>query len=141
MSQQTVQRIVWGAAYTGLVVDVAAIVIAVSVWSGLSVSGAFSTAAATAVMIATLALQLTFVTVQMFPNGRAVVPVPNLGPDGWFWVILSTAIPGVLWHTLADLAIPGMRLIMPGFATPLLTCLLLLVGRRMQLRRRAEARA
>jgi hypothetical protein len=62
------------------------------------------------------------------------------GPDAWEFVIVSTAIPGVLWHELAELAIPSMRLIMPGFTTPLFTCLLLLVGRLMQQRHIAAIR-
>lgn len=134
MKQQTVQRIVWTASYIGLAVDVATIVIVASAWSGLSLTGAFFTTTATVLMIATLALQATFLIMQLFPNGRGMVPVPKLGPDGWLWVIASTAIPGVLWHNLAALAVPFMGLIMPGFVTPLLNCLLLAVARRVQLR-------
>ena len=140
MKQQTVQRIVWAASIIGLAVDVAALGIVASAWSGLSVSGSFVTIMATAVMIATLALQVTFVIVQLFPNGRAMIPVRMLGPDGWEFVIVSTALPGVLWHSLAPLAIPFMRLIMPGFITPLFTSLLLLVGRVIQQRRMAAIR-
>ncbi len=140
MKQKTFQRIVWVASIIGLAVDVVALVIVASAWSGLSVSGAFVTTTATAVMIATLALQATFVIVQLFPNGRAMIPVRMLGPDAWEFVIVSTAIPGVLWHELAKLAIPSMRLIMPGFTTPLFTCLLFLVGRLVQQRRIAAIR-
>jgi len=140
MKQQTVQRIVWAASYMGLAVAVAAIVIVVAAWSGLSLSGAFFTTTATALMIATLALQFTFIIVQLFPNGRAIVPVGMLGPDGWSFVIISTAIPGVLWRNLAELAIPSMQL-MPSFATPLFTCLLLFIGREIQKRRMAAIRA
>jgi hypothetical protein len=140
MKQKTVQSIVWAASIIGLAVDVVALVIVASAWSGLSVSGAFVKTTATAVMIATLALQATFVIAQVFPNGRAMVPVRMFGPDAWEFVIVSTAIPGVLWHELAELAIPSMRLIMPGFTTPLFTCLLFLVGRVMQRRRMAAIR-
>lgn len=140
MKQQTVQRIVWTASYIGLAVNVATLVIVVSAWSGLSLSGAFITTTATALMIATLALQATFLIMQMFPNGRAMVPVGMLGPDGWSYVIISTAIPGALWHDLAELAIPFMGLIMPGFTTPLFTCVLLFVGRLVQQRRMAAIR-
>ena len=96
MRQKTVQRIVWVATIIGAAVDVVALVIVASAWSGLSVSGAFVKTTATAVMIATLALQATFVIVQLFPNGRAMVPVRMFGPDGWEFVIVSTAIPSVL---------------------------------------------
>jgi hypothetical protein len=135
MKQKTVQRIVWVASSIGLAVDVVALVIVASAWSGLSVSGAFIKTTATAVMVATLALQVAFVIVQLFPNGRAMVPVRMFGADAWEFVIVSTAIPGVLWHELAELALPSMRLIMPGFTTPLFTSLLLLVGRLVQQRR------
>jgi hypothetical protein len=134
MKEQTVQRIVWTASYIGLAVDVATLVMVGLVWSGHSFTGAFVTSTATALMIATLALQGIFIVMQLFPNGQAMVPGRLLGPDGWSFVIASTAIPGVLWHNLAALAIPAMRLIMPGFTTPLLTCLLLLVVRRLQQR-------
>jgi hypothetical protein len=140
MKQKTVQRIVWAASIIGLAVDVVALVIVVSAWSGLSVSGPFVTATATAAMIATLALQATFVIMQLFPNGRATVPVGMFGPDGWSYVIISTAIPGALWHELAALAFPYMRLIMPGFITPLFISVLLLVGRVMHQRRIAAIR-
>lgn len=135
MKQQTVQRIVWAASYIGLAVDLATVVIVVMAWSGLSLTGVFVTTTATALMVATMALQATFLIVQQFPNGRAMVPVPMLGSDGWFWVIVSTSIPGVLWHNLAALAVPFMRLIMPGFTTPLFTCLLFTIARGIQLRR------
>jgi len=140
MKQKTVQCIVWAASIIGLAVDVVALVIVASAWSGLSVSGAFVTTTATAVMIATLVLQATFVIVQLFPNGRATVPVGALGPDGWSYVIISTAIPGALWHDLGALADPFMRVIMPGFITPLFISLLLLIGRVMQQRRMAAIR-
>ena len=135
MKEQTVQRVVWTASYIGLAVDVGTLVIVGSAWSGHSLTGAYVVSTATALMIATLALQATFVMVQLFPNGQAIVSGRMLGPDGWSFLIASTVIPGVLWHNLAALAIPSMRLIMPGFTTPLLTCLLLLVVRRLQLRR------
>lgn len=136
MKQETVRRTVWTASIIGLVVDIATIVIVASAWSGLSPSGAIVATTATALMIATLALQATFIIVQMFPNGRTMVPVGLLGPDGWSYVIISTAIPGVLWRNLAEMAIPSM-LHMPAFATPLFTCLLLLIGREIQKRRMA----
>jgi len=135
MKEQTVQGIVWTASYIGLAVDVATLVMVGLVWSGHSLTGAFVTSTATALMIATLALQTTFVILQPFPNGQAIVFGRMLGPDGWAFVIASTAIPGVLWHNLAALAIPSMRLIMPGFTTPLFMCLLLLIARRLQQRR------
>ncbi len=141
MKEQTVQRIVWTASYIGLAVDVATLVMVGSVWSGHSLTGAFVTSTATALMIATLALQATFVIVQLFPNGQAIVPGRMLGPDGWTFVIATTMMPGGLWHNLAALAIPSMRLIMPGFTTPLLTCLLLLIVRRLQQRRFMAIRA
>lgn len=141
MKPQTVQRIVWAASIIGLAVDVVTLVIVVSGWSGLSLAGAFVTTTATALMIATLALQATFLIVQMFPNGRAMVPVRMLGPDGWIFVIVSTAIPGVVWQNLGALAIPFMRVITPGFASPLLMCLLLIAGRQVQVRRMVANRA
>jgi hypothetical protein len=86
-------------------------------------------------MIATLTVQLTFVLMQMTPNGRAMVAVPGLGHDGWFFVIASTLLPGALWSNLAAQAAPFMRLIMPGLTTPAVVALLLLIGRGVQQRR------
>ena len=140
MQQKNVKRIVWAASIVGLVVDVVTLVVVVSAWSGLALPHAFVTTTATMLMIATLALQATFIIVQLFPNGRAMVSVRFLGPDGWFLVVTSTTIPGALWHSLGELAIPFMRLIMPGFATPLFLSVLLMGGRLLQMRHESATR-
>jgi hypothetical protein len=133
MKVQTVRRVVSTAAIVGIAIDVAAVAIFVAERSGRS--GSFITAAATVAMIATLMLQATFVVVQLFANGRAMIPLRWLGPDGWFVVIASTAIPGVLWPNMAAMAVSSMRVVMPGFVTPLVVCVLLLFGRTVQQRR------
>lgn len=143
MKQQTVRRIVWMAACIGLVVDIVAYAIVVPTWTGHPVTGAFVTTTATAVMLATLALQVTVLILQIFPNGGAMIPAPMFGDDGLLFVIASTGIPGVLWYNLAALADPFMRVnviqvlspataIASAFLTPLFTSLLLLVFRLNQ---------
>jgi hypothetical protein len=141
MKNDTVRAIVSVAAYTGLALDAATLAIVVPAWMGHPLTSALVTAVATVVMIATLALQLAFIIVQMIPGGRAMVAVPGLGYDGWFFAIVSTVLPGVLWSNLAAQAAPFMRLIMPGFTTPAMIALLLMVGRGVQQRRLRAARS
>jgi len=135
MRHDTVRSVVRVAAYTGLALDAITLAIVVPAWTGHAFTGALVTAIATAVMIATLALQLAFIIMQMVPGGRAMVPVPGLGYDGWFFAIVSTALPGAVWSNLAAQAAPFMRLIMPGFTTPLVIALLFMIGRGAQQRR------
>ena len=85
--------------------------------------------AASAVMIMTILLQVVYVLVQgTISNGRTPVRVRFLGPDAWLMILLSTALPGVLWQPLGELALPPMRLVMPGYFTPLGVVLLLLIA-------------
>jgi hypothetical protein len=100
-------------------------------WSGGTLP---STTAPTAIMIATLAIQLAFVFTQMTPAGRGLVKVRYFGPDAWFAIIIFTMMPGVLWHVLAGVAAPFMRGIMPGYTTPLITGFLFMIGRLIQQR-------
>ena len=92
------------------------------------------TGAATTIMIVTLVLQLAFVLAQLFPAGRMAIPARFYGPDAWFTVIILTGLPGVFWHRLADLAGTPMTLIMPGFVTPLVISVLLMIARQIQQR-------
>ena len=114
---------------------------AILVCSWLGVSGGVIAVAATIAMILTLALQIAFVTVQAFQDGRTPVAIRTMGPDAWFGILVVGALPGVLWHNLAAVAIPPMQLIMPGYVTPLFNIVLLLAAREYQQRRSASARA
>lgn len=135
MKVENVQRLVRVASYIGLALQLATIALWIPAWSGRTPSGTFPMVTATTVMVGTLALQLLFILVPLIPNGRTPVAVGKLGPDGLMWIIVSTMIPGVLWHYLAGLAAPPMRDIMTGFVTPLFLTVLLLISREVQNRR------
>lgn len=75
----------------------------------------------------------------LIPNGRTPVSVGKLGPNGLLWIIVSTTIPGVLWHYLAGLAAAPMRDIMTGFVTPLFLSVLLIFSWEVQSRRATTA--
>ena len=134
MQLRTVGRIVRATVIVGIILQAATIAIAALAFAERGGTPFVSTAA-TVVMVATLALLATFVVVQLFPNGRAHVPVLTATNDGWTLTIMSTMVPGALWHPLGDLAGSPMNLIMSGFATPLFLSLFLVVGRQLQLRR------
>lgn len=101
------------------------------VWTGHSPQ---STIVPTAIMIASLAIQVAFVIAQMLPEGRSLVTIRYFGPDAWYATIILNMMPGVFWHLLAGVAAPSMRMIMPGFVTPVVTGLLLMIGRLIQQR-------
>ena len=138
MKIETVQRIVRVAAYIGLAVQLATLALWIPSWSGRSLSGTGPMATATAVMIVTLGLQLLVVMMPIVPNGRAAVSVGKLGPDGWSWIIVSTMLPGALWHYLAGLAASPMRYLMTGFVTPLFLSAALYAALAWQQRRGAQ---
>ncbi len=94
--------------------------------------------AATTLMVVTLGLQLLYIVMPMIPNGRTVVSVGRFGPDGMLWIIMSTMLPGVVWHYLAGLAASPMRYLMTGFVTPLYLSTALLVAYVWQQRRGAQ---
>jgi hypothetical protein len=106
----------------------------------VAVLGATSTAPATlripaiSIMIITLLLPLAFVVAQLFPAGREPVRVRGFGHDAWASVIVFTAMPGVLWSRLGALAGAPVNLLMPGFVTPLVISVILLLGRQVQQR-------
>lgn len=108
-------------------------------WMGMS--GTPIAIAATTVMILTLALQLAFVVLQMLPGGRTPIAIRAMGHDAWLTIIVLTALPGVLWHYLAAIALPPMQLVMPGFMTPLGTVVLFILARELYLRRSAKVNA
>ena len=139
MSHPVLRRIALLATVLALINNVAAPAILLGSWLGMS--GTFIAVAATSVMILTLGLQVGFVAVQMFPDGRTPIAIRMMGPDAWLTVLILTALPGVLWHNLAALAFPPMPLIMPGYTTPLLNVVLLLIARRLQQWRSARIRA
>jgi hypothetical protein len=106
----------------------------------VAILGATGTAPATlripaiSIMIITLLLPLAFVVAQLFPSGREPVPVSGFGHDAWASVIVFTAMPGVLWSRLGALAGAPVNLLMPGFVTPLVISVILLLGRQVQQR-------
>ena len=108
-------------------------------WMGMS--GPPIAIAATTVMILTLALQVAFVVLQIFPGGRTPIAIRMMGHDAWITIIVLTALPGVLWHYLAAIALPPMQLIMPGFITPLANVVLFVIARELYHRRSAKVRA
>ena len=108
-------------------------------WMGMS--GPPIAIAATAVMILTLALQIAFVVLQTFPGGRTPIAIRTMGHDAWITIIVLTALPGVLWHYLAAIALPPMQLIMPGFITPLANVVLFVIARELYHRRSAKVSA
>ena len=115
-----------------LAVFLASLAIEVMRFSGSA--AAFGAPAATAVMIITLALQLSFVLLQVIPEGRQLVNARYFGPDVWLTIVTFTLMPGVAWHTLGGLSAPFMRSVMPGMATPAVTGTLLMLGRIIQQR-------
>ncbi len=146
MKPQTVRRIVWAAAYIGLLIAVGTITIAVPVWLGRPILSPLVTTVATALMVATLALQATILIALLTARGRAMVPVPMLGDDGWIFAIVSTSFPGIVWDILATQAAPFMastmfEMVSPATAvasalvSPVGTSVLLLVLRVEQQRR------
>jgi hypothetical protein len=139
MTYSTARRIALVATVLGIISNLGAPTILLCSWIGMS--GPFIALGATSVMILTLALQIAFVTVQAFPNGRTPIPIQMMGQDAWLTVIILTALPGVLWHYLAALALPPMQLIMPGYVTPLVNVVLLVIVRAAQQRRSAGVRA
>jgi hypothetical protein len=139
MSHLTFRRIALLATVLGIIANLGAPAILLCSWLGMS--DAFIAVGATSVMILTLALQIAFVAMQAFQNGRTPIPVRMMGPDAWLTVIILTALPGVLWHRLAALALPPMQLIMPGYVTPLVNVVLLVLVREAQQRRSAGVRA
>lgn len=136
MSHTMFRRIAVAATVLGLLVNAGAPAILLGAWLGIS--GPIIALAATGVMIVTLGLQIAYVAVQAFAGGRTPIPVRAMGPDAWLVVIILTALPGVLWHRLAALALAPMQLIMPGFVTPLVNVLLLVLAREILQRRSAR---
>jgi hypothetical protein len=133
MKTHTIRQILITAITAVLMIDVGSVVVALCKWN--SVSFPFIAVLATTVMIGTILLQLVAVILQTFPTGRTPVNLPVIGPDAWLFLVVSTALPGVFWHVIAAEAIPVMRLVMPGYATPLLFAVLLQAGRMLQQRR------
>ena len=133
MSDPAFRRIALTASILALMNAVAVLAILFFKWTGHS--GAISAIAATGVMILTLGLQITFVAVQAFRNGRRPIAIRGMGYDAWFTVIVMTAIPGAVWSAVASIALPPMQLIMPNLVTPLFNVLLLLIVRVLQQRR------
>lgn len=138
MSHPVFRRIALLATGLGLIDFLAAPAILLCSWVGMS--GGVIAVAATTEMVLTLALQISFVAVQAFQDGRTPVAIRMMGPDAWLTVLVLTALPGVLWHYLAALALPPMQLIMPGYVTPLFNVVLLMVVRMLQQRRDARIR-
>ncbi|CAN5398005.1 hypothetical protein BH09GEM1_BH09GEM1_27920 [soil metagenome] len=114
----------------GLAVWLGPLVIAALDWRGVPKPSLV--AAATTIMVVTLAVQLAFLVTQVLPEGRQLVRIRFFGPDAWFAIITSTMMPGVLWHYLGGLAAPFMRGIMPGFVTPVLIAVLFMIARLVQ---------
>lgn len=130
MSDPVFRRIALTASILAPMTSVATLAILVFKWMGIS--GGFIAIVATGVMILTLGLQIAFVAVQAFRNGRQPIAIPGMGHDAWLTVIVMTAIPGAAWSALAPLAVPPMHLIMPNQITPLVNVLLLLIVRELQ---------
>lgn len=133
MSDPVFRRIALTASILALMNGVAVLAILFFKWTGSS--GASIAIAATGVMILTLGLQIAFVAVQAFRNGRRPIAIRGMGHDAWLTVIVLTAIPGAGWSALASIALPPMQLIMPNQVTPLFNVLLLLIVRELQQRR------
>ncbi len=138
MSHPALHRIALSATILGLLNFVGTPAVLLYSWLGLSTT--FSAVAATSVMILTLVLQIGYVAMQTFADGRTPVAIRMMGPDAWLAVLILTSLPGVLWHTLAALALPPMQLIMPGYVTPVFNVLLLLLARELRHRRSAHIR-
>jgi hypothetical protein len=138
MMPRSIRLIIWSSLIIGLVVDAVTVVVVAIGRDGVPTSLVSHVAAG--VMVATLALQATFVLVQLLPGGRLATPI-GLDADGWMLVIMTTGIPGAFWHILGTIAGEPMGSIMPGFVTPLFNCVLLLAARLVQLRRAAPTSA
>jgi hypothetical protein len=130
MSDPVFRRIALTASILALMNAVAVLAIVFFKWTGSS--GAVSAIVATGVMILTLGLQIVFVAVQAFRNGRRPIAIRGMGYDAWYAVLVMTAIPGAVWNVLASVALPPMQLIMPNVVTPLFNVLLLLIVRELQ---------
>ena len=139
MSHPALHRIALSATVLGLINFVGAPAVLVCSWLGLS--STFVAVAATSVMILTLALQIGYVGLQTFPDGRTPVAIRMMGPDAWLTVLILTALPGALWHSMAGLALPPLQLIMPSYVTPVFNVVLLLLARELQQRRSASIHA
>ncbi len=139
MDSRAFRQIALVASILAAITNLGAPVVLGLAWRG--VSGTPIAIAATTVMILTLALQLAFVVLQMFPGGRTPIVIRTMGHDAWLAIIILTALPGVLWHYLAAIALPPMQLVMPGFMTPLGNVVLLVIARELQQRRSAKVSA
>ncbi|MEO8619587.1 MAG: hypothetical protein ABI625_00900 [bacterium] len=113
----------------------------VMIFAVMERSSALMPFGATATMVVTITLQVAFLAIQAFPNGRAPIAIRGMGPDAWNTVVVMTAIPGAAWHQLAAVAAPPMQLIMPGYVTPLFNAVLFMFVRELQKRRDGRARA
>ncbi len=136
MTLQTVTRIVRTTAITGLITAVAAF--ALAAFESHGDRNALLTTAANVVMVLTLAIQATFLVVQLFPNGRASVPLFTSTDDGWLFAIVITAAAGVMWDNLGRLAGPPMSESLPRHLGPIFNCVLLALARTYQLHNRAR---
>ena len=133
MSGPVLRRIALTASILALMTSVATLPILFFKWTGMPV--ARLAIVATGVMILTLGLQIAFVALQAFRNGRQPIAIQGMGYDAWFTVIVMTAIPGAAWNALASVALPPMQLIMPNQVTPLWNVLILIIFRELQHRR------
>jgi len=138
MSHPTLRRIALFSSVLALIISVYSLV--VIVYALMERSNVLPPIAATAAMVLTLALQVVFLALQAFPNGRAPIAISGMGPDAWNTVIVMTAIPGAAWHQLAAVASPPMQLIMPGYVTPLFNAVLFMFVRELQKRRDGQVR-
>lgn len=133
MRQQLMRQFTIACLVIALVMWFGTLAVAGLVWYGALVPST-PVVAATTIMVVTLGLQLAFIITQMLPEGRTLISVRFCGPDAWFLIISATLLPGALWHLLAGVAAPFMQGIMSGFATPVLTAALLMIGRLIQQR-------
>ena len=138
MKLEMVQRTVRVASYIGLALQLATVALWIPAWSGRSLSGTFPMVTATTLMVVTLGLQLLVIVMPMLPNGRTAVSVGRFGSDAMLWIIISTMLPGLLWHYLAGLAASPMRYLLTGFITPLFLSTALLAAWVWQHRRGAQ---
>lgn len=108
------------------------VAIAALSWSAVPLRSA--SVVASSIMVVTLALQFAFAAAQMLPEGRALIRLPYCGPDAWFFILSATLVPGAMWQVLSRLAAPPMNLLSFGFASPLMTGVLFIIGRQVQQR-------
>ena len=94
---------------------------------------------ASAIMLATLAIQLSFLLIQFVPDSRRVILLPRVGGDAWFFILVVTMMPAVSWHDLAKLADPVFLPLGGGVSITLITALVLSLCRLYQLRRQGAA--